>query len=181
MKMTPEVRELYCYTTSTEPFASAIKGAKVRQGNMINNIIADAREQYRIDYCPKGEDCFTDEESYKVLVAILSDKAKEIHEDDFTDLVLDDVVSINRALGNHWFDRNTMKFFGTQIKTDLLPNLCFVTGEYTGELGSKKHRYTIRRFNLDTLDIEDESEFLAYPSAVSAIKAAKLVGLADEQ
>lgn len=116
-----------------------------------------------------------------MLVKILSNKAKEVHESDFTDLMLGDVVSITKALGSHWFDEDTMRVFGTQIKTDLLPNLCFVTGDYISEPGSKRHRYTIRRFNLDTLDIEDESEFLAYPSAESAIKAAKLIGSADEQ
>ena len=55
--MTIEARELYCFTTGTQPFAGAIRNAKgLRQ---IKNVIVDAAGTYQEWYGTKGMQIFT--------------------------------------------------------------------------------------------------------------------------
>lgn len=177
LKLTIEQRELYNYIMGTNPFKTAIERSSVRFPNKIKNIIRDARGTYNATHGTSGFDCFEDADVTVVFEAILSNKLKEAYmtSNAMDRLTLDDVVRIVNAIGSHWFDADTMRFWGTQIKSELLDNLCFVSGEYTADLGSRKRRYTIRQFNLDTLNIEDASEFLGYATASRAIIDAKKI------
>lgn len=40
-----------------------------------------------------------------------------------------DVKAANNAKDGHWFDRDTMRFFGTKIETDMIAGRFFVTSE----------------------------------------------------
>ena len=54
---TIEARELYCFTTGTQPFAGAIHNAKGLK--QIKNIVADAAGTYQEWYGSKGTQIFT--------------------------------------------------------------------------------------------------------------------------
>lgn len=180
MKMTVEQRELYLFTTGTEPFKSELERTRANNVGVgkIKSIVTKAWGAYIYDYCTPGDSPFTDEDVEEVFERILSDKVKEMLNNNFTDLTLDTVRVINKEIGQHFFDADTMKFWGTRLASDLFPNCTFVTGDYTAEYllcGNKKRRFTIRRFNPNTLQIEkaEDDGFLKYATPNQAIKVAR--------
>ena len=82
---------------------------------------------------------------------------------------MSEVIKANKDAGKHFFDEDSMKFFGSRIESDLFPNDMFITSENNFD-GSKRF-YTIRKFNRETCGIDDVSAFLAYKTKQSAIKA----------
>lgn len=178
MEMTVEQRELYLFTTGTEPFKSDLERTRANNVSRIKAIVINAWRAYIHDFCTPGNNPFTDEDIEEVFERILSDKVKETLDNNFTDLTLDIVRVINKEIGHHFFDADTMKFWGTRLASDLLPNCTFVTGDYTAEYplyGNKKRRFTIRRFNPNTLQIEEAEDdgFLKYATPNQAIKVAR--------
>lgn len=97
-------------------------------------------------------------------------------------LTINDVRRINRAKGLHFFDADTIRFFGSRVESQLFDNLTFVTSEqndngvWIGGVEYKawngERRYTIRRFNPDDGTIDTVGEFGQYDTAEEAIKAA---------
>lgn len=76
--------------------------------------------------------------------------------------------------GSHWFDSDTLRFFGSRISSIVYPvtNGCyFVSSEHTG-FGREGRAYSVR-FCSDTGQIETVGDFLVYPSRNSAHAAAK--------
>ena len=61
-------------------------------------------------------------------------------------MTIADVKAKNRAVGDHFFDANTMKFFGSRIESSLYKNNTFITSEYTG-FERKNRAYTVRVFD----------------------------------
>lgn len=55
--MSIEARELYCFTTGTQPFAGAIRSAKGLK--QIHSVVADAAGTYNSWYGSKGSQIFS--------------------------------------------------------------------------------------------------------------------------
>ena len=69
------------------------------------------------------------------------------------------VKAANKAIGNHWFERSTMRFFNSRIESGLLRGRFFITSERR-ELDFPK-RYTVREVLADG-DIKTVGEFQGY-------------------
>lgn len=87
----------------------------------------------------------------------------------FTYRNLSDVIAANEAIGNHWFDRSTMRFFNTKIESNLIAGHRFITSE-KGPDGVRK--YTVREACPDGT-IDTVGEFQAH-STLRQAKAAVL-------
>ena len=71
---------------------------------------------------------------------------------------MDDVIAANKAIGNHWFERDTMRFFKTRIESGLIAGHRFITSE-KGPDGVR--RYSVREACPDGT-IDTVGEFQAY-------------------
>jgi len=60
---------------------------------------------------------------------------------------LTEVKQENKAIGNYWFERSTMRFFNSVIESRLMADGFFITSERM-ELNFPK-RYTVRRAQAD--------------------------------
>jgi hypothetical protein len=80
-----------------------------------------------------------------------------------------DVKAANQAIGNHWFSRDTMRFFNTRIESKLLTRgsgrQFFITSERQDE--TKARKYTIREAMPDG-NIDTFGEFQAHSSLEDA-------------
>jgi hypothetical protein len=80
---------------------------------------------------------------------------------------MSDVRAANKAAGQFWFSRETMRFFKSKVETSLLRGGYFITSERE-EAGSQR-RYTIRRENaehyIDTVGYLGEFRTLAAAQA----------------
>lgn len=82
-------------------------------------------------------------------------------------MTMADVKQKLRAGGNHFFDPDTMRFFGSRVESSLYKNNTFVTSEYTG-FERTKRAYTVRYYNEVKNDVEDVSGFGAFSTLDSA-------------
>ena len=82
-------------------------------------------------------------------------------------LSMQDVMKANKAAGWHFFDKDTMSFFGSKIETDLYPNDMFVTSE--DDFFGEKRYYSVRKFDRETSEILDIGKFQAYKTKAEAI------------
>lgn len=57
----------------------------------------------------------------------------------------------------HFFDRDTMKYWGSRIESDLYKNRCFVTSERNYD-GTERY-FNVRRFSEDFKNIVDITDF----------------------
>lgn len=71
----------------------------------------------------------------------------------------------------HFFDKDTVKFWGSKVCSRVFKNNCFVTSE--DNFNRTERLYSIRRFTGDS--IETIGEFQAYKTKEEAIKALKQV------
>jgi hypothetical protein len=69
------------------------------------------------------------------------------------------VKQANKAIGNHWFERSTMRFFNSVIESRLLCGRFFITSERM-ELDFSK-RYTVREV-LESGEVKTVGEFQGY-------------------
>jgi hypothetical protein len=82
-----------------------------------------------------------------------------------------------RATGSHWFDPDTMRFFGTRVLGSTVykgeGGIFFVTSEWDGFSGKEngKRAYTVRKFNPVDADIETVGSICQYKDADEAIEA----------
>lgn len=109
-------------------------------------------------------------------VSLWRQKQAEERPREFTYETMADVKSANRQIGNHWFERGTMRFFNTKIESGLIGGKYFITSERYNE--NSPRLFTVRRAEPDGT-IGTVGEFQAYRSredAREAIKAAMKVG-----
>jgi len=85
---------------------------------------------------------------------------------------LAEVKAANKAIGNHWFERSTMRFFNSKVETGLLRGRFFITSERM-ELTFPK-RYTVREAMPDG-DIKTVGEFQGYTDLELARMAVNIV------
>ena len=79
---------------------------------------------------------------------------------------MDDVIRSHKEAGLHFFDEDTMIFFGSKVVSELLPGDIFITEEDNYDRSEKM--YTIRRFDCETADIKDISRFGAFKTLKEA-------------
>ena len=84
-------------------------------------------------------------------------------------MTISEVKSIVTANGSHFFDKDTMKYWGTSIETSVFKNGCFVTSE--NDFWETERLYTVRRFNGTSIDTI--GEFQRYKTKEAAREAAR--------
>jgi CMP-N-acetylneuraminic acid synthetase len=92
-------------------------------------------------------------------------------------LTIDDIKRRNRDAGYHYFAPDTMRFFRSRVLPTVYQGpggIYFVTSEqFVGSNNvASPRRYTVRRFDTDTANIDTVGEFNKL-SRVEAIKLAK--------
>jgi hypothetical protein len=80
-----------------------------------------------------------------------------------------DMRAASNRTGYHWFDRDSMRFFNTVIYRTVYNGpggIYFVTGEHmsgayisSGWIPGSPRRYTVRRWNPETMKVETIGEF----------------------
>lgn len=73
----------------------------------------------------------------------------------------------------HFFDRETLKYWGTRVESGLYKNRCFVTSDL--DFDGSRRAFTVRRFSPDFLHVETVGEFQEYALKGTAREAAKEV------
>ncbi len=90
----------------------------------------------------------------------------------FTYRAIADVRAANKAVGGHWFDRSSMRFFNSVIESGLIGGRFFVTSERM-DLDRPK-LYSVREAK-PTGEIDTVGEFQGYRDRTSAVLAARCV------
>jgi len=87
---------------------------------------------------------------------------------------VDDIAEANRADGGHWFDEETLAFFGTRFETSVLYGRYFVTSEQDpqGKAWSGERLFSVRR--ADALGrVRTVGQFGQWCLLEDAVKAAR--------
>ncbi len=87
-------------------------------------------------------------------------------------MTIADIKQKLRAGGNHFFDRDTMRWFGSRVESSLYKNNTFITSEYTG-FERTKRAYTVRYYDEAKNTVVDVSGFGAFPTKDAAREFAK--------
>jgi hypothetical protein len=87
-------------------------------------------------------------------------------------MTIADIKQKLRAGGDHFFDPDTMRFFGSRVESVLYKNNTFVTSEYTG-FERTKRAYTVRYYDEAKNDVKDVSGFGAFSTKDAAREFAK--------
>jgi hypothetical protein len=94
---------------------------------------------------------------------------------------INDIQAAMSASGSHWWDRSSMRFFGTRVCGAVFQGqggIYFVTSEQPPH---GPRAYTIRRFTPESLDIRTEGELCGYKTRKTALRhAERLAGAACE-
>ncbi len=83
---------------------------------------------------------------------------------------ISDVKAANREVGEHWFERSTMRFFNTRIVSKLISGRYFVTAERMDD--TRRFKYTVRSAEPDG-SIDTVGEFQQYDSKEDAMIAVR--------
>lgn len=94
----------------------------------------------------------------------------DAHPQTFTYRTIEDVKAANRQIGNHWFDRSTMRFFNTKLESGLIGGRYFITSERMDE--NHPRRFSVRMAKPDgTIDtVRDFGKFDDREDAREAIR-----------
>ena len=79
---------------------------------------------------------------------------------------ISELKALNERNGGCWFERGTMRFFGTRIETGIIRGQYFVTSEQQDS--DRPRLYTLRSFN-DEGDVATVGEFQGHNSKAAAI------------
>lgn len=90
---------------------------------------------------------------------------------------MEDVIRMCKEEGNHFFDRDTILFFGSKVETKLFDNFTFVTSD--DNWNRTERMYTVRQFDpyYESMGgmIKDVSGFGEFKSLEDAVEYAKSV------
>jgi len=75
-----------------------------------------------------------------------------------------------RKVGNHWFEKDTMRFFHSRIESGIIRGRYFITSEVNP---SDEKRYSVR-YVTDDAEIETLGEFHSYKTKEAAKRAIPL-------
>lgn len=85
-----------------------------------------------------------------------------------------DVKRVHKEKGYHFFDKDTMEFWGSRIESVLYKNMCFVTSEL--DFNGENRFYNVRQFDPETCHINTIGKFNYYLKKEDSIEVAKAVG-----
>lgn len=80
------------------------------------------------------------------------------------------IKDANKAIGNHWFDADTMRFFKCRVSGPVIANM-FISSERFSD--DTERRYTIRRCTNG--EISDVGEFQQYRTKAQALAALRKI------
>lgn len=86
---------------------------------------------------------------------------------------IEQMQALNDRKGGHWFAKDTMRYFGTRILHGTNVRNHFITSENNHD--NTERRYTIRKFNTETYNVETVGEFLEYATRGQAVSALKRI------
>jgi hypothetical protein len=89
------------------------------------------------------------------------------------------IMRANAETGSHFFDRDTMRFFGSRVLDGVIGGRFFITGERSGFDHGSPRMYTVREFMPDG-SIETVGDFNGYASPAAARRAARELAKSDE-
>jgi hypothetical protein len=78
-----------------------------------------------------------------------------------------------QSAGSHWWDNDTMRFFGTRVCSDTFENggnVWFVTSEQPPH---GPRAYTVRRYDIASNQIDTEGELCGFSSRSGALRSAR--------
>lgn len=81
-----------------------------------------------------------------------------------------EAVRIYRRGNGHFFDTETMRFWGSRVESELFTNRCFVTSE--NNFDDTSRFFTVRRFSEDYTQVETIGEFNKILGFEEAVKIA---------
>lgn len=81
-----------------------------------------------------------------------------------------EIKEANRELGGHWFNADTLRFFGSEVLPTVYGGRYFITKE--DNFQRTKKLYTVRQAQPNG-DIDTVGEFQAYATRAEAVKAIK--------
>lgn len=84
------------------------------------------------------------------------------------------IMAASRESGSHYFDADTMRFFGSRVLGDVWAGRLFITSERSGFDRYSPRMYTVREFMPDG-SIETVGEFGEHATAAQARSAVKRV------
>ena len=84
---------------------------------------------------------------------------------------MNDVIRHNKKVGQHFFDKETMKYWGSRVETELFPNNTFVTSEDTYDRNGRL--YTVRMYDPNTGRIKTLNSFQEFDNLRDAENFAK--------
>lgn len=86
---------------------------------------------------------------------------------------LESFIKKHKRMGLHFFDAHAMRFFESKIHGDLHAGKFFITSEQfidsTGQASPR--RYTIRKIDWETAQVEEYNGFQKYKTLASAMLA----------
>lgn len=82
-----------------------------------------------------------------------------------------DAIARYKIGGGHFFDNETLMFWGSKIFQDLYGDKYFITSE--PDYDGKDRRFTIREFSDDYTDVKTVGEFRQYETLAEATSAIK--------
>lgn len=87
---------------------------------------------------------------------------------------ISEIKAANKAIGHHWFDRNTMRAFQSRIESTVYHGRYFISSEqFVPACGpAETRRYTIRKAD-DDGSISTVGNFQQYASVREARRAAR--------
>lgn len=83
-------------------------------------------------------------------------------------------IKKHKGAGGHFFDKDTMRFFGSRLETGLYAGRYFITSESINGLtrsNDPDRKYTIREFGDDFKRIDDVGEFQEHKTLDEAFAA----------
>ena len=85
---------------------------------------------------------------------------------------INEIVSEANVAGSHFFDKKTLRFFGSRILRTIYGGCYFITSEKDTYRDTNPRLYTIRKYE-GGLGIETVGEFGQYTTKAQAVSAVK--------
>lgn len=79
-----------------------------------------------------------------------------------------DVRAAVKAAGSHWFDRDTIRFWGTRVRSGLYAGRIFVTGEHNYSRTSTRYSVRLATVTPEGFDIDTIGKFQAFADVADA-------------
>lgn len=86
---------------------------------------------------------------------------------------MSEAKQVYKSNGGHFFDRDTMKYWGSKVESSLLKGDFFITSENACD-GSRRY-YNVRKFTNNYTKVETVSTFNALPSKAEAMKVIEMM------